>query len=117
MMNKDVSQGKLKQLRDAVKQRWGALTDKDLDMVDGKPDQLPGLLFAQSFLEFLLTFLVMSLVSKIVFLFHFAKLFFVSTGQIIPLTDSFLKSLLSRNRSCIKVCQNCKIIAYNITLD
>ena len=43
-MNKDVLQGKLKQLRDAVKQRWGVLTDKDLATVDGKLDQLPGLL-------------------------------------------------------------------------
>ena len=46
-MSKDMLQGELKQLRDAVKQRWGALTDKDLDMVDGKPDQLPGLLQAR----------------------------------------------------------------------
>jgi uncharacterized protein YjbJ (UPF0337 family) len=43
-MNKDVLQGKLKQLRDAVKHRWGVLTDKDLDTVDGKLAQLPGLL-------------------------------------------------------------------------
>lgn len=44
MMNKDVLQDKLKQLRDAVKQRWGVLTDYDLDTVDGRLDQLPGLL-------------------------------------------------------------------------
>ncbi len=44
MMNKDVLESKLKQLRDAVKQRWGVLTDKDLETVDGKLDQLPGLL-------------------------------------------------------------------------
>jgi uncharacterized protein YjbJ (UPF0337 family) len=37
-------QGNLKQLRDAIKQRWGALTDKDLDTVDVELDQLPGLL-------------------------------------------------------------------------
>ena len=47
MMNKDVPQGKLKQLRDAVKQRWGALTDKDLETVDEKLDQLSGLLQAR----------------------------------------------------------------------
>ena len=46
-MSKDMMQDKLKQLRDAVKQRWGALTDKDLDTVDGKLDQLPGLLQAR----------------------------------------------------------------------
>ena len=43
-MSKDMMQDKLKQIRDAVKQRWGALTDKDLDKVDEKMDQLPGLL-------------------------------------------------------------------------
>ena len=43
-MSKVMMQGKLKQLRDAVKQRWGALTDKDLDTVDGKLDRLAGLL-------------------------------------------------------------------------
>ena len=42
-----MSKDKLKQLRYAVKQRWGALTDKDLDTVDGKLDQLPGLLQAR----------------------------------------------------------------------
>jgi uncharacterized protein YjbJ (UPF0337 family) len=45
-MNKDMMQDKLKQLRDEVKRRWGALTDKDLDTVDVKLDQLPGLLQA-----------------------------------------------------------------------
>jgi uncharacterized protein YjbJ (UPF0337 family) len=40
-------QENLEQLRDAVKQRWGALTDKDLDTVDEKLDQLPGLLQAK----------------------------------------------------------------------
>jgi uncharacterized protein YjbJ (UPF0337 family) len=37
-------QAKLKQLRDAVKQRWGVLTDKDLDTIDGRLDRLSGLL-------------------------------------------------------------------------
>jgi uncharacterized protein YjbJ (UPF0337 family) len=36
-------QGKLQQLRDAIKQRWEELTDKDLDAVEGKLDQLSGL--------------------------------------------------------------------------
>ena len=43
-MSKDMIQGKLKQLRDSVKQRWGALTDNEVDTVDGKLDQLPVLL-------------------------------------------------------------------------
>lgn len=46
-MNKDMMQDKLKQLRDEVKQRWGALTDKDLDTVDVKLAQLSGLLQAR----------------------------------------------------------------------
>jgi uncharacterized protein YjbJ (UPF0337 family) len=43
-MKKDVLQEKLKELRAAVKQRWGVLTDKDLDTVDAELDKLPGLL-------------------------------------------------------------------------
>ena len=46
-MSKDMMQDKLDQLKDAVKQRWGVLTDKDLDTVDVKLDQLPGLLRAR----------------------------------------------------------------------
>ncbi|MGO9378689.1 MAG: CsbD family protein [Dissulfurispiraceae bacterium] len=46
-MSTDIMQKKLEQLRDAVKQRWGALTDKDLDTFDGKLDKLPGLLRAR----------------------------------------------------------------------
>lgn len=29
-------------LKDAIKRRWGTVTDKDLDMVEVKLDQLPG---------------------------------------------------------------------------
>ena len=46
-MSKDILQDKLKQLRDALKRRWGALTDKDLDTVDEKLDKLPGMLHAR----------------------------------------------------------------------
>ncbi|MGC2061883.1 MAG: hypothetical protein WA610_02825 [Thermodesulfovibrionales bacterium] len=46
-MSKDMLQDKVKQLRDAVQQRWGALTDRDLDTVEGKLDHLPGLLQAR----------------------------------------------------------------------
>jgi uncharacterized protein YjbJ (UPF0337 family) len=46
-MSKGITQDKTKQLRNALKQRWGALTDKDLDMVDGNMEQLPGLLEAR----------------------------------------------------------------------
>ena len=46
-MSDDTIQDKLKQLKDAVKQRWGALTDKDLDTVNENLDKLPGLLQAK----------------------------------------------------------------------
>ena len=46
-MSKDMIQDKLKHLRDAVKQRWGALTDKDLNTFDVNLDQLPALLQAR----------------------------------------------------------------------
>ncbi len=46
-MSKDMIQDDLKHLRDAVKQRWGALTDKDLNTVDVKMDQLSELLQAR----------------------------------------------------------------------
>jgi len=46
-MSKDMMQDNLDQLRAAVKQQWGALTDKDIDTVDGILDQLPGLLQAR----------------------------------------------------------------------
>lgn|GEM_PF-4173486 len=57
------------------------------------------------------------LLGEIVSLFHFEKLSFVSGGQIIPLTDPFLKSLPGRNLTCVKVRQYCKIIGYNIALN
>jgi uncharacterized protein YjbJ (UPF0337 family) len=46
-MSKEMMQDELKELRDAVKQRWGALTDKDLNTMDMKLNQLPGLLQAR----------------------------------------------------------------------
>lgn len=36
-------QGKWKQLRGNVKQWWGKLTDDDLDRIDGRRDELIGL--------------------------------------------------------------------------
>ncbi len=41
---KDVMQGKWKQLRGKVKETWGKLTDDDLDRIEGRSDQLIGLL-------------------------------------------------------------------------
>lgn len=41
-MNNDIIKGKWKQLRGRVKERWGNLTDDDLDVADGHADYLAG---------------------------------------------------------------------------
>jgi uncharacterized protein YjbJ (UPF0337 family) len=41
-MNSDVFEGKWKQLKGSVKQRWGKLTDDDVSQLSGKKDQLVG---------------------------------------------------------------------------
>jgi len=41
-MNWDQVEGKWKQLKGSVKQRWGKLSDDDLDFIGGKRDQLLG---------------------------------------------------------------------------
>lgn len=41
-MNWDQIEGKWKQLKGSAKQKWGKLTDDDLDFVAGKRDQLVG---------------------------------------------------------------------------
>lgn len=43
-MNKDVLQGKWRETRGKVKEQWGKLTDDDLDKIEGKSEQLLGLL-------------------------------------------------------------------------
>jgi uncharacterized protein YjbJ (UPF0337 family) len=43
-MNDDIFEGLWKQIRGQAKIWWGELTDDDLDKVDGKRDQLLGLL-------------------------------------------------------------------------
>jgi uncharacterized protein YjbJ (UPF0337 family) len=43
-MNKDIFEGKWKEMRGQVKEWWGKLTDDDLDKANGKADQLIGLL-------------------------------------------------------------------------
>ncbi|MBK7916636.1 MAG: CsbD family protein [Chloroflexi bacterium] len=43
-MNQDVFEGKWKEMRGQVKEWWGKLTDDDLEQVNGKADQLIGLL-------------------------------------------------------------------------
>lgn len=41
-MNTDILEGKWKQLRGEVRERWGELTDDELDQIAGKRDQLVG---------------------------------------------------------------------------
>jgi len=41
-MNSDQLKDKWKQMKGSVKERWGKLTDDDLDVIDGKHDQLVG---------------------------------------------------------------------------
>ncbi|MBI3476290.1 MAG: CsbD family protein [Acidobacteria bacterium] len=41
-MNSDQLQGKWKQVKGTVKERWGKLTDDDVDVVNGQSEQLIG---------------------------------------------------------------------------
>ena len=43
-MNRDIFEGKWKEMRGQVKEWWGKLTDDDLEQVGGKADRLIGLL-------------------------------------------------------------------------
>lgn len=43
-MNKDIFEGKWKQLRGRAKQAWGDLTNDDLDKIDGSYDRFIGTL-------------------------------------------------------------------------
>jgi uncharacterized protein YjbJ (UPF0337 family) len=46
-MNWDQIEGKWKQLKGLAKQKWGDLTDDDLETIAGKRDELVGRLQAQ----------------------------------------------------------------------
>jgi uncharacterized protein YjbJ (UPF0337 family) len=41
-MNKDMLKGNWKQLSGKVKAQWGKLTDDDLDLIEGRADELAG---------------------------------------------------------------------------
>ena len=41
-MNSDQLQGKWKQLKGSVKEKWGKLTDDDLEVIAGNQEQLQG---------------------------------------------------------------------------
>lgn len=43
-MNADVLKGKWKEMKGKVKEQWGNLTDDDLDRIEGRADQVIGLL-------------------------------------------------------------------------
>jgi uncharacterized protein YjbJ (UPF0337 family) len=42
-MNSDQVEGKWKQMKGALKEKWGKLTDDDLKIVEGNRDQLTGI--------------------------------------------------------------------------
>jgi len=41
-MNTDRAEGKWKQMKGALKEKWGKLTDDDLAVINGRRDQLEG---------------------------------------------------------------------------
>jgi len=41
-MNSDQMEGKWKQMKGSVKEKWGKLTDDDIDVINGRQDQLIG---------------------------------------------------------------------------
>jgi len=43
-MNKDILEGKWKQLKGAVQHEWGDLTNDEVDQVDGDMERLSGLI-------------------------------------------------------------------------
>ena len=43
-MNQDIFQGKWKKIKGRIKEEWAGLTDDDLDKVEGKAEQLVGVL-------------------------------------------------------------------------
>jgi len=43
-MNKDIIEGKWKEMRGQIKEWWGKLTDDDLDQAGGNADQIVGLI-------------------------------------------------------------------------
>jgi uncharacterized protein YjbJ (UPF0337 family) len=43
-MNRNILEGNWKQLRGTIREKWGELTDDELDQIAGKRDKLAGLL-------------------------------------------------------------------------
>tara|TARA_B100000745_G_scaffold288668_1_gene226247 strand:+ start:542 stop:745 length:204 start_codon:yes stop_codon:yes gene_type:complete len=42
-MNSDILKGKWNQVKGGIKEKWGELTDDDVDRINGQVDQLVGL--------------------------------------------------------------------------
>lgn len=43
-MNRDIAEGKWKQLKGQIKQKWANITDDDLDAAEGSSERLIGML-------------------------------------------------------------------------
>jgi uncharacterized protein YjbJ (UPF0337 family) len=43
-MNNDIAEGKWKQLKGQIQQRWGDLTDDDLDRIAGRREEFVGIM-------------------------------------------------------------------------
>jgi uncharacterized protein YjbJ (UPF0337 family) len=41
-MNRNIAEGKWKQVKGRVQQKWGRLTDDDLDQIEGREEELVG---------------------------------------------------------------------------
>lgn len=44
MTNKHIMQGKWNQLKGNIKQQWGKLTDDELDKIEGREEEIVGLI-------------------------------------------------------------------------
>ena len=44
MMNSDIAEGKWKQLKGTIQQKWGQLTDDDIDRIKGKRQEFAGVM-------------------------------------------------------------------------
>ena len=43
-MNRDIAEGQWKQLKGPIREKWGELTDDDIDQVEGSSDRFIGVL-------------------------------------------------------------------------
>ncbi|OEY67490.1 CsbD family protein [Marinobacter sp. X15-166B] len=43
-MNKDIAEGKWKQMKGKIQQKWGKLTDDDLDRIEGNREEFAGVM-------------------------------------------------------------------------